>query len=287
MAVRAKLSDGERRFLIDGASEDYRSDGRRCWDRRELDMDIDKLPTCAGSSQLRCGQNHVLVGVKADLVDLNPGQPDRGSIQFFAHLSGLYSENESDIVEEVISIFDTSYKDSKLLNCLVALEGQVVWSLFVDILILEAESKASLYDLCSFAVKAALSATKLPKVYYNQGKEIELSDQPSDMISLDTHDVPIFVTVTRVGNNYLLDPTEEEEAASVSSVTVSFNDQSEILHTKKIGSGSLHTDPIKDLLPKLSKTSKDLHAEIERRCRELLSRPPETFVPIPEEEAAI
>lgn len=89
---------------------------------------------------------------------------------------------------------------------------------------------------------------RLPKVYYNQGKEIELSDQPSDMISLDTHDIPIFVTVTRVGNNYLLDPTQEEEAASVSSVTISFNDQSEILHTKKIGSGSLHSDPIKDLL---------------------------------------
>lgn len=160
MAVRAKLSDGERRFLIDGASEDYRSDGRRCWDRRELDIDIDKLPTCAGSSQLRCGQNHVLVGVKADLVDVNPATPDRGNIQFFAHLSGLYSENESDIVEEVISIFDTSYKDSKLLNSLIALESKVVWSLFVDILILEAESKASLYDLCSFAVKAALLATK-------------------------------------------------------------------------------------------------------------------------------
>ena len=76
-----------------------------------------------------------------------------------------------------------------------------------------------------------------------------MSDQPSDIASLDTQDVPIFVTFTRIGNNYLLDPTEEEEAASLSSVTVALSHQSEILHMKKLGSGSLLSDPIKDLIP--------------------------------------
>lgn len=155
-----RLSDAEKHYIIDGVNFDFRVDGRHYWDTREMDVSVDLLPTCAGSSRLRSGKNHVLVGIKADLVEPENPEKPRGSINFFVHLSGPLAELEQNYSEEIVTIFENSFKDCKFLDDLTVADGKNVWSLFVDILILEEESKPSLYDLCSIAVKAALISTR-------------------------------------------------------------------------------------------------------------------------------
>lgn len=73
-----------------------------------------------------------------------------------------------------------------------------------------------------------------------------MSDQPLDCISLDVQDVPLFVSITRIGDNYVVDPTEEEEASSISSFILSLTNKGEIVYTKKLGSGGLRSEPFKD-----------------------------------------
>ncbi|XP_053207158.1 exosome complex exonuclease RRP42-like [Panonychus citri] len=259
------LSEGEKCYLIHGVNDNFRIDGRSCWDRREIDLETNLLASCVGSAQIRSVNCSVLVGIKMSLVPPDPGRPGKGKVEFYADVSAnadplFEGRGGSAMVGEIVSFFEDSFKDCSIYDCLMVVEGKSVWCLSIDILILEVGSKASLYDLCSLAVKAALHETRLPKVYVNPDTmEIEIPDDPFDVISLDVSQVPLFVTVTRIGNNYIIDPTQEEEASSISSLLFSINDCGTLLHSKKLGFGSLHSEPIKELIPKISQVSLELH----------------------------
>ncbi|XP_015787953.1 exosome complex exonuclease RRP42 [Tetranychus urticae] len=275
--AEVKLSEGEKCYLIHGINDNFRIDGRSCWDRREIDLEINLLPSCVGSAQIRSVNCSVIAGVKMSLVPPDPGRPGKGKIEFFADISAnadplFEGRGGQGIVVELVSFFEDSYKDCSLLDCLTVVEGKSVWCLSIDILILEIGSKASLYDLCSIAVKAALYDTRLPKVYVNPDTmDIEIPDDPFDIMRLDISQIPVFVTVTRIGNSYIIDPTQEEEASSISSLLFSVNNCGTLLHSKKLGLGSLHCDPIKELIPKISVVALELHDFIEDQCKSLTS----------------
>jgi len=66
------------------------------------------------------------------------------------------------------------------------------------------------------------------------------------VITLNIEDVPVFVTLTRISNHYILDPTQEEEASSISSILFAVTPNHDIVHIKQLNFGSLHTDPLKE-----------------------------------------
>lgn len=276
--AEVKLSGAEKCYLIHGINENFRIDGRSCWDRQEINVQINLLPSCVGSAQIRSAKCFVLAGVKMSLVPPDPGLPCKGKIEFFADISAnadplFEGRGGQEMAVELVRFFEDSFKNCSLLDCLTVVEGKSVWCLSVDILILEIGSKASLYDLCSLAVKAALYDTRLPKVYFNSNiMDIEISEDPFDLIQLDVSAVPIFVTVTRIGNNYIIDPTQEEEASSIASLLFSVDNCGTLLCTKKLGLGSLHCDPIEELIPKISAVALELHNFIDDQCKSSTSR---------------
>jgi PREDICTED: similar to exosome complex exonuclease RRP42 len=160
-----KLSEAEKCYLISGINDDFRTDGRQCLDRQEIDIDIDLVPSCAGSAQVRSGNSQVLVGIKMNLEKPLFEEPKKGKIEFFVDISANASpffegKGGQNISNEIKSLFDHSFLDCQFLNELCIIEGQTVWCIFVDILILETGSKPSLCDACSVAVFAALYSTK-------------------------------------------------------------------------------------------------------------------------------
>jgi hypothetical protein len=54
------------------------------------------------------------------------------------------------------------------------------------------------------------------------------------------------VTATKIGGHYVIDANEIEEASSVSSVVFAIDPEGEIIHIKKVGSGSLFINPLKE-----------------------------------------
>ena len=99
------------------------------------------------------------------------------------------------------------------------------WLLYVDILILECGG--NLYDAVSMAVKAALFSTLIPKISITAvdggEPELELSDDPYDgnrLVELLDR-APVLVTLSRIGNFCVVDPTPEEEACSSASLVIS------------------------------------------------------------------
>ena len=98
------------------------------------------------------------------------------------------------------------------------------WLLYVDILILECGG--NLYDAVSMAVKAALFATLIPRISVTAvdggEPELELSDDPYDgqrLVEL-LERAPVLVTLSRIGNHCIVDPTPEEEACSSASIVM-------------------------------------------------------------------
>ena len=83
MAGHARLSEPERKFIVDGVRQDLRHDGRGRLDYRHLGVEGGLLPLANGSSRvtLLSGETEVLVAVKAELAPPDAAAPDRGSVE--------------------------------------------------------------------------------------------------------------------------------------------------------------------------------------------------------------
>jgi exosome complex component RRP42 len=104
-----------------------------------------------------------------------------------------------------------------------------------------------MYDAISLAVKCALYNLKIPRVnsaILDGGNiDLVLSDDPKDCDRLDVESVPIIITISKIGDFCIVDPTIDEEMCSASSVIVGVSDQ-KITTFKTINGGSFHTDTL-------------------------------------------
>lgn len=92
----------------------------------------------------------------------------------------------------------------------------------------------------------SLRASRIPKVQFDDElEELEVPEDPSELVSLDTRRVPLLVTLTKIGPNYVVDATEKEEAASISSFVLAVDPEGQIVHSRKVGSGSLFVPPLR------------------------------------------
>ena len=91
------------------------------------------------------------------------------------------------------------------------------------------------------AVKAALFSTLIPKISVTAvdggEPELELSDDPYDgnkLIEL-LERAPVLVTLSRIGNFCVVDPTPEEEACSSASLVISVTPKGNNNNSVKLG----------------------------------------------------
>ncbi|KAI1285920.1 Exosome complex exonuclease RRP42 [Halotydeus destructor] len=249
-----QLSDGEKLFILHGVQEGCRSDGRQCFEYRQLEIETNVLTNCHGSSHVRVGSTDILVGVKAELREPLPEEPGCGVVEFAADFSANASptfegRGGEEMVTELVSILNSSIGSAIDRKSLCVIHGKQVWTLYIDILVLEFSSKPSLYDCSGFGVKAALFDTRIPRVTLNtESQEMELSDDISEVIEVNIDRVPLILTLTRIGGHYIIDASAEEEVASVSSVAVAMDSNGDLVHAKKIGLGTLYSEPFKDVL---------------------------------------
>ena len=72
--------------------------------------------------------------------------------------------------------------------------------------------------MCGIGIYSALQNTILPKLEIEAGDnnevEIMLSDDPLDGVEIDFITPLLTVTIAKLGNRYIIDPSDEEEAVS-------------------------------------------------------------------------
>lgn len=81
-----------------------------------------------------------------------------------------------------------------------------------------------MFDAVSLAVKAALYNTRVPRVtaaLMDGGNvDLTLSDDPFDCERLQIDTVPLLVTICKIGEHCVVDPSAEEEVCSSASLVV-------------------------------------------------------------------
>lgn len=102
-------------------------------------------------------------------------------------------------------------------------------------------------------MKSALYNCKIPRVssaLLDGGNvDLILTDDPHDCDRLNVDTYPLLVTMSKIGEHCIVDPTTEEETCSNSSVVigVSFqpkDDNGYVTTIKTIGVGSIHPDTL-------------------------------------------
>uniref|UniRef100_A0A131XVI0 Ribosomal RNA-processing protein 42 n=1 Tax=Ixodes ricinus TaxID=34613 RepID=A0A131XVI0_IXORI len=251
------ISDAEKTFIIHGIQENLRCDGRSCLEYRDIELETGVVSNCSGSAHVRLANTDILVGIKAQLETPDPGSTDQGRIEFFVDCTAnadpeFEGRGGEDIAAEISSALAQAYRSPKCLDLrsLAVVPGQQVWVLYVDILILECGG--SLVDAVSVAVKAALYDLKIPKVSVtvdeNGDPEVEVSGDPFDVEKLSIENVPCFITLSKVGQQFILDATQEEQACAVGSLALAVTASGKIAALFKAGTGSLHPENVMDVI---------------------------------------
>ncbi len=122
---------------------------------------------------------------------------------------------------------------------LVLVEGKHVYAVFVDVSILNVDG--NLFDATSYAVVASLLTTKISKYTIDEKGPPVKTDET---VPLPIQTIPVSMTMARIGDHLLLDPTSEEEALMDARITFVSDDRGNICAGQKGMPGSLTTQQV-------------------------------------------
>lgn len=124
----------------------------------------------------------------------------------------------------------------------------------------------------SLAVKAALHNTQVPKIKAvnidGDNVEIEVSDNVFDCERINVSNAPVLVTVCKIGDHCIVDPSLAEEQCMVGSLVVAVS-QEYFSTITSIGIGSLHEETLLESLDLGQKVAIKLNAALMETLREM------------------
>ncbi|OWM87371.1 exosome complex component RRP42 [Punica granatum] len=266
------LSVGEKLFIQGGIAQDLRTDGRKRLTYRPIYVETGVIPQANGSARVRLGGTDVIASVKAEIGRPSPMQPDKGKVAIYVSCSPTAApmfEGRGD--EELSAELSIALQRCLLggksgagagidLSSLVVVEGKVCWDLYIDGLVVS--SDGNLLDALGAAVKAALSNTGIPRVQVaadttgEDQPEVDISDE--EFLQFDTSNLPVIVTLTKVGRHYIVDATSEEESQMSSAVSISINRRGHTCGLSKRGGAGLDPSVILDMISVAKHVSEQL-----------------------------
>ena len=239
------ISKVKQKRISDHLVEDKRLDGRGLLDYRDIKVDIGVIDKAEGSSLVSLGKTKVLVGVKIDTGIPYSDTPNSGVLTVNVELVPLASPsfepgppNEQSI--ELARVVDRGLRESKALDLekLCIIPRKKVLIVFVDVYVLDHDG--NLFDASALASIAALSSTKMKKLKVNE-EEIEFLEETQP---LPITNQPIEVTLGKIDNKILVDPSLDEEHALECQITMAIGKEGELCAIQKRGSSTFRKEEI-------------------------------------------
>ena len=211
-----------------------RLDGRALDEHRPLTIQTGFIQKANGSAMVTLGNTQVLAGVKVATGTPFPDTPDKGLLVVNAEvlpLSSAYAEAgpPSEDAIELARVVDRGVRESEMVDLasLCITPGKSVYTIFIDVNIMNVDG--NLFDATSYAVVSALRTAKMPK-YEVVDDKIKASE---DLIPVPVAKTPISVTMARIGDSIIVDPTGEEEAAMDARITITTDDEGSVCAAQK------------------------------------------------------
>ncbi len=243
-----------------------RFDGRKLDEFREIIIEKNISKNAEGSARVKIGKTEVLVGVKMNVSEPYPDSQDKGNLMVNAELLPLSSprfENGPPKFPtiELARIIDRGIRESKFIDFkkLCIKKGEKVWSVFIDIYSINDDG--NLIDAAGIGAIIALKQAKIPK-YDDKEEKVLFGELSKESLPLsDT--IPIAITIHKVGNNFIVDPTREEEDVSEVRVTIG-SSKGVISSIQKGDEKSLSIEEFHNILDISEKVWKDVFNKIEK-----------------------
>uniref|UniRef100_A0A2K6VSJ9 Ribosomal RNA-processing protein 42 n=1 Tax=Onchocerca volvulus TaxID=6282 RepID=A0A2K6VSJ9_ONCVO len=308
MKMEVRLSDAEKVFIIHGAQEGLRADGRSPFDYRPITIQTGVLATTNGSARVRIGSTDLLIGVKAELINMESVAVYRNRLNFFVDCSAnatplFVGRGGEEFADELSAALDAAYDNNYVLPDLkkLILSPTHAWKLFVDIVLLQCDG--NVIDAAGLGVKAALKDTEISEVIVRPADEGKYTiDLPDDntVWKLDISRVPLFVSVNRLGTAKIVDNSLAEEACTRTSVWIAVapqfvsdtghnkSSQSPVKHDnciitfmRQCDGGTLEIDSLEEMINIGLKVVGQLHEALDRRLIDenwMAEKPLSTFL---------
>lgn len=236
------IANVKRQYISDLASQEKRVDGRELTQYRDIKIVPNYAKKAEGSAFVELGKTKVIVGVKYDVGTPFPDIPNEGVMTTSAELSPIASPkfesgppNEEAI--ELARVVDRGIRESKAIDTakLCIIPGEKVRIVFLDIQVLDQDG--NLIDACSIAALTALKCAKI-QVYDSEGN-------PTDEYEpLPMRKMPLACTMAKLAGKLLVDPQMDEESVLDSRITVSTDEEGNVVAMQKGMAGSFKLDEI-------------------------------------------
>ena len=240
--------------------QDKRLDGRGLTDYREIKVETGLIEKADGSALVSLGNTKVLVGIKVDVGEPYPDTPDEGVQTVNAELVPLASPvfepgpPKEDAIE-LARVVDRGIRESKAIDVkkLCIIPGKKVYIVFIDVYVLDHDG--NMIDASAMASIVALAVSKIPVYEVNKNGELEITTKKK---SLPLKDYPIAVTIAKIEDSFLVDPSLEEENMMDTRLTISLNNNNDICAMQKGGIGTLKKNEILDATAIARKKAKEI-----------------------------
>jgi exosome complex component RRP42 len=244
-------------YVLKLLESDERLDGRKLDEFRKIKLKSDVIKRAEGSARIKMGKTDVIVGIKMDLGEPYPDVPNEGMLRTGAEFCPVASPEfdpgpPSEDATELARVVDRGIRESHAIGLekLCLEPGEKVWTVFVDIHIINHDG--NLIDASALAGILALMNTKIPELEDDKINREKLKEK------LTLKDIPVTISVGKVLDKYLIDPTKEEEEVLDSMITVSIMKNGKICAMQKSKHYSLTEDDLNKMIDLAVKKSKEI-----------------------------
>jgi len=248
-----------------------RPDGRGLEDFRQIEIITNYLPKAEGSALVKLGETQVLVGVKLDVGTPYSDAPDEGvivvSAEFVPTASPAFEPGPPDEnAIELARVVDRVIRECRAIDLsqLVLIPGKKVWTVWIDIYVLDHDG--NLIDASAIATLAALLTTKMPKAEVT-GDQVVV-DKSVYVGTLPINRKALTVTLGKINDALLVDPTLEEESVISSKLIVGVTEDGLIAGLQKSGMGFMDVNEVSKALDIALRKGLELISKVQEAIKE-------------------
>ena len=247
-------------FIKESLKNDMRPDGRKLDDYRDIEIETGVVTQANGSARVRLGKTEVVAGVKFSVGTPYPDTANQGMFMVNGELSPISNPNyrsgpPSPESIELSRVVDRAIRESKTVNFeeLCIKEGEAAWMLSEDIYPMN--SDGNLFDAAVIAGLLAIKTAKFPEYDEKLGKVLH---ETRTKKGVKLQNLPAMVTIAKVGDNLLVDPTFEEESIMEARLNIATIDNGNICAMQKGGVTPLTNEELKNAVKLATSKGKEL-----------------------------
>ena len=253
-----------RKHVLKTLQSGLRFNNRGLEDYREVTVEFGVSKNAEGSARVTIGDTIVLAGVKMSLEKPFNDKPDEGILMVNTELTPMSAPDfeagpPGDEAIEIARVVDRGIREAKTIDLkqMVIKAGEKVWGVSIDIV--SVNEDGNLMDAAGLAAIAALSVTKFPSMENEKIDYKKITDK-----KLPVNELPIPVTVVKIGDKLLVDADTEEKEVIDARITITSIEDGQIVSMQKGGDAGFTLEELDLMLGLALRKAKELRAKLKK-----------------------